>query len=158
VITPEEFGRRARLSVEALQPAVGDHSRRRRPARAAGRARPSIARRGRGPPSRRRGRSRARQEYIYGRMHQLPRTERARDGQRREPDSVSADAPRPLRQRHRTVSQERTPDASGCGEQQPDRRPNHRSVALYLAADQRHAAGIGGLRGQEHPHGRCPCG
>ena len=46
------------------------------------------------------------------------------------------------------------PMQTGAAERQPDRRADHRPLALHLAADQRHAAGIAGVRRQGHPHRR----
>ena len=118
------------------------------------RARPAAGGSGGTTAERRRGRSSPRRsggrrpgpEDLRGRMRHLPRPQRARHRTRRQPGPVADRAARSLRQLDRTAPEEGASDADERAEQQPHRRADHRSLAFHLAAHQRHAARLAGVR------------
>ena len=88
------------------------------------------------------------QKIYASRMRDLPRCQRARNGTRREPDSIAAHVARSVWQRHRALFERRAPDADGL-RRVAHRCAGRRHLSLHLGSHQQYAARVAGLRREE---------
>ena len=106
-----------------------------------------------GSPSRRRSRSRPRQDDLDGQLRQLPRGGRARDGEGQEPDPIAHGAARSEWQRDRAVPEEGSP--GGRRGHDADRRADQRPGAIPPPARQRLVPRLADLRAAQRADRRC---